>query len=353
MLPTTTATSIAALNAPATFALATLLLVSCTTGAEVSGRRTISVTRLDTLVPPGDSLAHSPTEIFSAGERLGLVNAGSEILLYSMNGVLENRLGGTGSGPGELRMARAASAFGDKLLVLNHGNNRIETFSLLTGEAIARPAPSEALYGPVVFRDTTSLLVGTGGRNRSAVLEISSGGSVLRRFGIGREDVPEFNMAEMKANIRDGIVPLLMRAVALPIPAPNRGAAILWTGTGVVQHFDSTGTMTWALTLDTLPISRLILTDFFDRNATIQASDRVAMLSYFSAGRYREEALWILMRSPDSTGTHLLELSADGRIKTVVTAPLNSVRGFDFTVDERQILLLDHGTGAVLRAHLP
>jgi hypothetical protein len=127
-----------------------LLCGSCTAEEGPADRTTIQLSEIDTLVSESAIAFERAIEVAVSrtGALVYVLDAGATTInVFDSTGQRIGRYGGVGSGPGEFRQPHNLTLLADTLMVIDHGNGRLQfltTDGSRFGRRRCRPSPTRA-----------------------------------------------------------------------------------------------------------------------------------------------------------------------------------------------------------------
>jgi hypothetical protein len=313
------------------------------------------LTAVDTLIPESNDLLARPAAVSvdSAG-LLYITDAKTSTIVVLDPKTRQGRtIGRAGGGPGEFSSPSGTRAFGDTLLVVDAGNNRLQALTLAGEYLGTRPLPPGSLYG-------SSL----GWNGRMLVALNAKGGRLAQRFdaagnagtSFGTAPVPRAESEDFtadKQNIADGKVPAWYRNLVLPLLLADDGVWLIFQGEGRLERYDASDSLTWSGELDR-SARDVILAEFFEQNRQEPRPDRLYSLAYAVAAREVGDAVWILLRMPEARETVIEVHDRLGPSRERLVIPeAHGIRGFAVSPDTKSLYLLAYSDATLLRADLP
>jgi hypothetical protein len=316
----------------------------------------LTISRLDTIVPAGNTLLGRPTEVTVDEHGLVFVNdpGFNAIQVLDSSGVRLRQIGRAGAGPGELMAPRAVIVAHDTLRVLDAANTRIAIF-LTSGTPIrTMTAPPSARGGPLTFNESGAFIVGREGRDSVLALRFSPTGAAGSQFGRLVVAAPSFwSFPAIKQQIRDGNVPVELRNHALPVLASDGTAWLLLAAEGVIERYSPDDSLEWHLAFQE-PEFAGIRAAFFAQDQSDSSASSFVSLDYFTTAHVVGPNLWVLVGPSPNSPTLLLVVGPDGGVMRRIRFPTAvGVRDFGLSPNRRLAYLVAYDDAVILRAHLP
>jgi hypothetical protein len=333
-----------------------LTLLAACAAERRNGISETSITEVDTLVTAESEMLARPTEIATDDRgNVYVLDAGdASIYVLDSSGIKLRSIGGEGSGPGELRMPRSLRIVGDTIRILDVGNGRIQNFTT-DGVPIGTAAmPGGATSGAVSFAADGSALVALNGSDSALAQRYDPSGTAGPRLGVPiAPPSAMWDFIAIKEEIRQGTIPAVIRNIVLPVLANDGSCWLLLQAEGRVQRYAPSDEMLWDIAF-ALPEFTAIRQQNVERNLADSAAFRFTPLSYFVQGQVIGDALWILLRQPESEPSLVLVVAEDGSLQRRILFPTaQGVRGFALDKERRLVYLLVYQDATVLRARLP
>jgi sugar lactone lactonase YvrE len=284
-----------------------------------------------------------------------VLDAGAATInVFDSTGQRIGRYGGVGSGPGEFRQPHNLSLLADTLMVIDHGNGRLQ-FLTLDGKPIrSSHTPPFTLTGASSVSEAGRILASTNGRDSSRAILMTLDGTKVARFGTPLFVLEELNFPDMKRRIQEGEVPNTLRAITLPALGQRGDIWLVARADAEIDRFSPEGTKLWTAKLEGLPEIGRIRERFFELNRADSNENRFFPLDHVVSAQPRGEYLWLLLRMPEDEGACLVVLNPDGGIAHKILIPgATGIRGFTVSPNGRALYLLDYYRGTLQRAALP
>lgn len=318
-------------------------------------RTVLGLTGVDTLVTEESELLGAPADLaLDAGGQVYVLDQMLSRIVRLRDGEPPVILGRYGEGPGEFASPTALSVRSDTMRVADVGNGRVQVLSP-EGVYVRSYVFPEGVNGPLDLGRNGETAVATLGMSRRALVTlVDTEGHVQASVGdLVVPAVTGWDFAEIKAQIRKGNVPRVLRNTALPVLRDDGTLWIVLLAEGVVRSYDRTGTLQWARPIES-PEVRRIKGDFLERNRKEENPSAFHPLSYAADAVSVGEEIWLLLWTPEEDPSAVLVFSADGRVRERLVLP--TVTGArDLAVDrERNALYLTvPSSGSLVAVPLP
>lgn len=254
----------------------------------------------------------------------------SRITVFGQGGEHLYTFGQPGSGPGELRRAAALWIYGDTVYVADFGNGRVQLWDR-EGEYLDQlPLPVGAR--PLGFDRWPSgrHVVVTEGRDSAMARLVDDNGTIVAKLGVPPvPPVVSFDVAEIKRDVADGVMPAGFRNTARPFAGSDNGVWLVLQADARIERYDSLGSQQWTVPL-TIPEVDVIRRTFFELASGPSPAIRPILLAV--DGFELDGDLWILLGLPDDHPATVIVLSPQGALKYRLTFP-GVLGAFQFTVD--------------------
>lgn len=279
----------------------------------------------------------------------------AQILVFSSSGERLRTIGREGRGPREFIRPRAFNLSRDTVRVVDTGNDRLQTLALDSDFMRTTPLPPGSGMGEVTVNDNGWLLASTLGRlDALASYHDASGNQVGTLGSPPASAATMMNFTSMKKEIVAGIVPPMMRNSVLPLFAPDGSMWLILTGEGLVQRYDTGGSLQVSVPL-VAPEMERIWADVVERNrAEIDDQRSVHGLVYVSDAQVLGQTLWVLLNMPEEEPAVMLGLAADGTVEQrVLFSGVIGATQFAFDRSEGRILFTIQSNASIVAASWP
>lgn len=156
-----------------------------------------------------------------------------------------------------------------------------------------------------------------------------------------------------KQSIADGKVPVWYRNLVLPLLLADDSVWLILQGEGRLERYNSSDSLTWSGELDR-DARDVILAEFFEQNRRETRPDRLHSLAYAVAAREVGDAVWILLRMPETRETVIEVHDRLGPSRGRLIIPdAHGIRGFAVSPDSKSLYLLAYSDATLLRTDLP
>lgn len=279
----------------------------------------------------------------------------AQVVVFSPSGELLRTVGRHGSGPGEFELPRSFLLSADTLRVVDVGAGKLQIIDSESRFVRATPLPPAASMGDVAVNDAGAILVSSLGMHDALVTYYDEAGRELRRVGTPPAPTPTIaNFTAIKKEILSGSVPALFRNTVLPVFGPDGGFWLVLKGEGLVQRYDSLGSLLLSAPL-AMPEMQRIWQHLVAFTRTIMNDQRrMAGLAYVTDALARGDTLWVLLNMPEDDPSVILAIRGDGTVaQRSVFTEVHGARGFALDRPRNRVLFLVPSQASVIAAPWP
>jgi hypothetical protein len=279
----------------------------------------------------------------------------AQIVVVSPSGSRLRTIGRHGEGPGEFELPRSFLVDGDTVRVVDVGAGRLQILNRDGRLIRAVPLPPGASMGEVAVDEVGHFLVPTLGMQGVLVVYHDATGEQLRSFGTPPAPFSTtMSFTAIKKEILGGTVPALFRNTVLPVFAPDGGFWLVLQGEGLVQRYDSLGSLLVAAPL-VAPEMKHIWQHLVEFTKTILNDQRrMAGLAYVTDAAVVDGELWVLLNTPEDDPTVLLALGGDGTlVQRLVFTKVHGAQHFVLDRPRGRVLFLVPSDASVVAAPWP
>jgi hypothetical protein len=280
---------------------------------------------------------------------------GPEILrLDATDHSVVRRFGGSGAGPGELRVPLGLAIRGDTIVTTNVGNGRFEFFSTIGDPLPSRPAPAGALVGRLSLTPDGGFSLPTNGSDSSLARLFHPDGRPAN--GVGAPIVahdPSFDLGAFRAATLRGEVPSYYRNGVLAALAPDSVVWLALNTEPAVMRFGPGGQLLGRSDLSD-PAFPSIRQWNVERNRDDSTGRRVYPLLYFADLKPEGGRLWALLNMPPDEAALVVRIGASGGVERWFRiAGATSVWRLAVRPSTRELLLTSAESASLFRVHVP
>jgi hypothetical protein len=329
------------------------LLLSACRGDGAPAVRVLS--SADTVISDASEVLAVPVDlVVDPGGRLYVLDESLAQVVRLEPGGARTLLGRPGAGPGEFRAPRALDVRGDTVRVDDRGNRRVVVFdgagSVTRTYSLPERLPGTAAFGPGGQMTVTTLGFTAAGLAQrldpQGVPVLTYGELVAHASGF-------WNFTNMKADVRRGRVPNVLRNHAFPVMGQDGGSWLVLAAEGEVRRFDAAGRQLWTRRVS-LPEVKRIREQFFAANRAEPNRAAFHALQIFVDAVAVGDALWVLVGNTDDEPSSVLVLSGDGTVSRRYQVPgLSGARSLAVDPQRRRLYLTSPSAAAVVSAQIP
>jgi hypothetical protein len=263
------------------------------------------------------------------------------VLVVPRGGGATHTIGRRGGGPGEINGAMALAVDEGVVRVADMGNQRVHQFAP-DGRLLRSDFVSErALGARVALTPRGAMAYATLSRGDPSLAHLVAGlGSGERPLGTREgpyDQITDYRV--VKAQIRRGDIPRVLRDEVLPVPSDAGGAWLVLLAQPAVARYGPDGVERWRTRIDA-PEIQAIRARFFEMNRALRSPGAFYTLSYVADAVQTNGWLWLLLATgPDAPGV-VMVLDPDGRVALRLTlAAVHDARQLAVDLPRRRLHL--------------
>ena len=290
---------------------------------------------LDTIVTTAsDMIAHlSDMKVGGTGLLYLLDMQASQVHVIDSTGNSAGEVAQAGEGPGELMRPTSLALTPDSLMVVDFGNQRIQSFSL-EGEVSSSyefPGCAQGVAPPVLDPASGVMIRPTIGFDDSLAIVCSVVGEEKARIGdLVVPAEPAVNVDVMREQIRDGEIPAMFLNATEAVGSADGSTWLVLPGTHQVLRYEPSGEKTLAVELDEPGFEAV--EEAWREEASADGQMGVPALAFLLHAQEVEGNLWVLANTVDESFARLVSVSPAGDTRSV---QVNGVQGARrFAIDE-------------------
>jgi hypothetical protein len=213
---------------------------------------------------PSDFIVSSQGEIVVTDVRL------NQILFFEQYGRLIRRVGRPGQGPLEFAIPDDIAQAGDRLVVWDYQNNRLQ-FLALDGEFLSSSVPAPRIdFNSKTFDQAGNLYYATGGfRADSLVYVYNDAGDFIKTFGrLAGEKVDRADLEALKQTTKQRLLHPLMKNAVLLCATSDENIFVVHTALPVLKKYSKQGQKLFEIQIDD-PVFNSMQDEFYAVNDSL------------------------------------------------------------------------------------
>ncbi|MFQ5628189.1 MAG: 6-bladed beta-propeller, partial [bacterium] len=213
---------------------------------------------------PSDFIVSSKGEAVVTDVRL------NQVLFFDRAGNIIRRVGGPGKGPLEFAIPDDIAQIGDKLVVWDYQNNRLQ-FLTLEGEFISTSTPEPRIdFNAKTFDSRGRLYYATGGfRADSMVYVYNRNGEFVKTFGeLEGDKFTDYDVVNLRQSIERRELPAALTNATLLCTTSDGGIFVVHTALPILKKYTISGQKLFEVEIDH-PGFKQQRDDFFAANDTL------------------------------------------------------------------------------------